>query len=152
VIWASAGPDQTVNAAANGLAAVALNGSSSLDPRGVINAYVWSLSGNVIASGSNPVANLPIGTNPILLTLTDNQGQTAVDETTVVVLRPLVVTLTATPTNAPASPQTVQFTAQASGGGLFDSTDDHRGTITAQGENSASGEVATNAFDDVTGT
>lgn len=151
--WANAGAAQTVNAAAtNGTATVTLTGAGSLDPDGVITSYAWSMNGNLLATGVNPVLNLPIGTNTILLTVTDNQGQTAVDETTVVVLPPLLVTLAATPTNGPAAPLTVQFNGQASGGSLFDSTDDHQGTIAAQGENSGSGEVATNAFDDVTGT
>jgi hypothetical protein len=69
-------------------------------------------------------------------------------------LPPLAVSLSATPTDAGASPVTVQFTAQATGGRSatvpFDTTDDHLGTVTAAGENdglNGNWEVATNAFD-----
>lgn len=67
------------------------------------------------------------------------------------------------PTNAPfsltstvglgaadAAQQTVSFSAKAVGGRLdvtFDISDDQTGVITAQGQNTDSGEVATNAFD-----
>ena len=71
---------------------------------------------------------------------------------------PLTATATATPTNG-AAPFTVQFTGQASGGRSsgtpIDTTDDHQGTVTAAGENNdinPNWEVATNAFDDTTGT
>jgi PKD repeat protein len=71
---------------------------------------------------------------------------------------PLTVTATATPTNGGA-PFTVQFTGQASGGRssvtTVDTTDDHLGTVTAAGENNGingNWEVATNVFDDITGT
>jgi len=71
---------------------------------------------------------------------------------------PLIATPTATPTYGVA-PLTVQFTGQASGGRstvpLIDTTDDHLGTVTAAGENNGINgfwEVATNAFDDTTGT
>jgi len=69
-------------------------------------------------------------------------------------LPPLVVSLSATPTNSSTSPVTVQFTAQATGGTPapvpFDTTDDHLGVMTAAGENNGlngNWEVATNAFD-----
>jgi PKD repeat protein len=71
---------------------------------------------------------------------------------------PLTATATATPTNG-AAPFTVQFTGQASGGRSsvtpVDTTDDHLGSVTAAGQNNGINglwEVATNAFDDTTGT
>jgi hypothetical protein len=71
---------------------------------------------------------------------------------------PLIATATATPTNG-AAPLTVQFTGQASGGRStvtpVDTTGDHLGSVTAAGENNGINgfwEVATNAFDNVTGT
>ena len=71
---------------------------------------------------------------------------------------PLAATAAATPTNG-AAPITVQFTGQASGGRTtvtpVDTTEDHSGTVTAAGENNGLNnlwEVATNAFDDTTGT
>jgi PKD repeat protein len=71
---------------------------------------------------------------------------------------PLAATISATPVSGPA-PLTVQFNGQISGGrtnlGPIDTTDLHSGVITAQGENSGlngNQEVASNAFDDTTGT
>ncbi|HWW02016.1 MAG TPA: glycoside hydrolase family 38 C-terminal domain-containing protein [Candidatus Acidoferrum sp.] len=153
--WAKAGPNQTVNAATtNGPATVKLDGSGSAAPGGTIVSYLWSQNGTVLATGGKPVVTLPLGTNVILLTVADDKGQTAADATTIVVLPPLTVTLTANPTNSSGPPLTVQFTGQASGGlagSSVDTTDDHLGTITAQGENNGingNWEMATNAFDD----
>ncbi len=153
LLWANAGPSRTVNAlTTNGPAVVTLDGSASADPDGAILSYAWSMNGAPLASGVRPVVNLPLGTNTIFLAVTDEQGQTAIDTTTILVLPPLTLSVSATPMNAPAAPLTVRFSTQTSGGGLSDSTDDHRGTATAQGENSGSGEVARNAFDNITGT
>ena len=93
--------------------------------------------------------NLPLGTNVIVLTVTDDQGGTGQAAVTVTVLTPLNVTLTASPTNGVSAPLTVEFTGQASGGNLipYDTTDDQSGTITAQGQNSPN-ETAVKAFDD----
>jgi PKD domain/Ig-like domain from next to BRCA1 gene len=75
-----------------------------------------------------------------------------------ILVAPLTATASGTPTNG-AAPLTVQFTGQASGGRSsvtpIDTTDDHLGTVTAAGENNGINgfwEVATNAFDDTTGT
>ena len=152
--WANAGPDQILNAATtNGTATVALNGSGSADPDGTILSYVWSQNGTVLATGVNPTVTLPLGTNTIVLTVTDNQGGTSQDAVTLTVLPPLTVTLTASPTNASSAPLTVLFTGQASGGNLtpYDTTDDQTGTITAQGQNSPN-ETAVRAFDNSTST
>ena len=67
--------------------------------------------------------------------------------------QPLYAVAGATPAAATITNESVQFTAQGFAGRLagtfnFNTTDDHLGTITAQGENSASGEVAANVFDD----
>jgi PKD repeat protein len=153
--WANAGPDQRVNApGTNGPATVLLDGSASADPDGAIVSYVWSQNGAPLATGVKPSVSLPIGTNLILLTVTDNQGLTGVGQTTIIVLAPLQVSLSATPTNGSSAPLTVQFIGQASGGNLAqasDTTDDHLGTVTAEGQNNGingNWEVATNAFDD----
>jgi len=73
-------------------------------------------------------------------------------------VKPLTALAAATPTHG-ASPFTVQFTGQASGGRYYlppvDTTDDHAGAVTAAGENNGlngNWEVATNAFDNHTGT
>jgi alpha-mannosidase len=146
--WAVAGTDRLVSAGTNGLATLMLDGSGSTDPDGTIVSYNWSCNGAPLATGMQPIVNLPLGTNFIVLTVTDNQGASSQDTVTLTVLTPLNVTLSATPTTAGAPPLTVQFTGQASGGSLAtsDTTDDHLGTITAQGDNSPN-EVATNAFD-----
>jgi alpha-mannosidase len=147
--WANAGASRIINAGQNGTATVTLDASGSADPDGTIASYLWSQNGTVFASSVNPTVTLPIGTNHILLTVTDNEGGIGQDIVTLTVLPPLSVTLTATPTNATAAPLTVQFSAQAGGGlsGPQDTTDDHQGTISAQGENTPN-EAATNAFDD----
>lgn len=147
--WANAGPDQTLTTATtNGTVTVILNASASVDPDGTILSYLWSQNGTVLTNGVTPTVTLAIGTNIIMLTVTDNQGGTSQDVVTLTVLPPLTVTLTASPTQSNSAPLTVQFTGQASGGALAasDTTDDHLGTITAQGQNPPN-EVATNAFD-----
>jgi len=152
-LWANAGADQIVNAVTtNGPGLVTLDGSASVNPDGTSLSYAWSTNGTSVASGVEPMVVLPLGTNTILLTVTDAQGRRGMDYTTVIVVPPLIVSLTATPTNGPATPLLVQFTGEASGGGFADSTDDQLGTITAQGEHTGAGEVATNAFDNTTGT
>jgi PKD repeat protein len=153
--WANAGPNQIVTApTTNATATVALNGSGSGDPDGAIVSYVWSRNGTALATGISPVVNLPIGTNAVLLTVSDNAGETGQGLVSVTVLSPLTVSLSATPTNASAAPLTVQFSGQATGGipapVPYDTTDDHLGTVTAAGENNGlngNWEVATNAFD-----
>jgi hypothetical protein len=97
---ASAGPNQILYANARGTATLTLDGSGSTDLGGTITSYVWRANGTVLASGVNPVVTLPISTNLIVLTLTDNQGQTANDQTTVQVRVPLTTTY---PTNAYAA-------------------------------------------------
>src|SRR5205823_6203541 len=157
--WANAGPNQRVNAGrTNGTAAVRLDGTGSADPDGAIVSYTWSQDGALIATGASPTINLSIGTNLIFLTLTDNAGETATAATTVTVLPPLAVTLSGAPTLGSSPPLTVQFTGSASGGPSSpapDTTDDHLGAVTAQGENNGINglyEVAANAFDDNIGT
>ena len=148
--WANAGLDRTLNApASNTTASVTLDASGSADPDGTITSYVWSMNGSVVGTGVSPTVSLPIGTNVISLTITDDQGATGDDVVTIAVLPPLAVSLTATPTNSTSAPLTVQFAASASGGPpASDTTDDHVGTITAQGQNSPN-EMATNAFDNI---
>lgn len=146
--WADAGPDRQVNAGAGGTASVTLDGSGSMDPDGTIISYAWSQNGTPLASGVRPTVNLPLGTNVVVLTVTDDQGGTGQAVVTLTVLTPLNVTLTASPTNGSSAPLTVQFTGQATGGNLvpYDTTDDQAGTITAQGENSPN-ETRAKAFD-----
>jgi len=97
---------------------------------------------------------LPIGTNAIILTVTDDKGGIGQGEVTIVILPPLTLAINASPTNSSGPPLTVQFSGQATGGTPaplpYDTTDDHLGTVTAAGENNGINgnfEVATNAFD-----
>ena len=147
--WANAGPDKTLNAGPGGTAAVMLDGSGSLDPDGTIVAYAWSENGAPLATGMQPIVNLATGVHSLLLTVTDNHGATSQDLVGFTILTPLNVTLTASPTNGSAAPVLVQFTGLASGAGpmaAYDTTDDHQGVVTAQGQNSPN-EIAVNAFD-----
>jgi PKD repeat protein len=117
--------------------------------------YFWSLGDGTTSTAQNPQH-----------TYTNNGTYTAVlgvsygiytgtNTMAVTVGPPLTATATATPTSGSA-PLVVQFTGLGSGGRgslpAYDTTDDHLGTITAQGQNTASGEVAANAFDNSTTT
>ncbi len=69
---------------------------------------------------------------------------------------PLTLVASANPSAPPAAPQLVQFSAQASGGNVgeppYDTTDDARGTISAQGQNAGPGEGFAQAFDNSSAT
>lgn len=52
---------------------VALNSS---DPDGSVTTYEWTLDGSVVATGADTSATLPVGTNSLTLTVTDNGGAT----------------------------------------------------------------------------
>jgi hypothetical protein len=87
---ANAGADVSITLPAN---SVTLNGSSSYDPDGSISKYAWSkVSGPtqyLIGSTGSAVtimSNLVAGTYVFRLTVTDNQGATASDDVTVLVL------------------------------------------------------------------
>jgi PKD repeat protein len=147
--WAEAGPDRRVNADRSLTANVPLDASSSADRDGQIVSYLWTTNGNLAATGVHATIALPIGTNQILLTVTDDHGQTSYDSASVVVMSPLDVVAGATPTNSGTAPLTVQFSCKASGGKTTpsDTTDELTGTPSAQGQNSGSGETAASAFD-----
>ena len=69
--------------------------------------------------------------------------------------QPFYVTAAGAANAAAVTQQTVQFSAQGFAGRLAtaaDTTDDHLGTVSAQGENSASSEFAVNAFDNTSAT
>ncbi len=132
-----------------------LDGSRSASPEGTIVAYDWSESGTSLTNGVQPVVNLAVGTHLLVLTVTDSFGGTSQDMVKLTVLTPLNVTISGSPTNSPTAPLSVQFAGQATGGvapTAFDTTDDGQGTASAQGQNSGSGEVAANAFDNNTTT
>ncbi len=147
--WANAGPDRRVNADPSLQATVQLDATGSADPDGQIASFVWTTNGIVLATGPRPTVSLPMGTNQLVLAVTDDRGHVSRDALSIIVVTPLDVLLTAVPTNGATAPLTVQFGAQATGGKATtaDTTDDQSGTVTAQGQNGNSGEVAGNAFD-----
>lgn len=80
---ADAGPDQTGGTAvadSDGQPGedVTLDGSGSSDD-GSIASHVWTEFGNQIATGAAPTVNLPDGPHWLLLTVTDNEGNTGTD-------------------------------------------------------------------------
>ena len=89
---ANAGPDQTVtDVAGDGAEVVILNASASSDANGTIVAYEWREGDRVIAAGASPSVSLAVGTHPLTLQVTDNDGATGTDSIVVTVnpnLRP----------------------------------------------------------------
>ncbi len=84
---ANAGPDATISdIGANGLETVTLNGNGSSDTDGSIVNYIWNIMGYAPLEGINPTVNLPVGETTITLTVTDNQGATNTDTTTITVV------------------------------------------------------------------
>jgi hypothetical protein len=86
---ANAGNNLTITAPAN---SIMLNGSSSFDPDGTIQGYLWTqLSGPSASTISNPgdvsptVSGLVVGTYVYQLLVTDNNGATNSDQVTVTV-------------------------------------------------------------------
>jgi outer membrane autotransporter protein len=91
---ADAGADRTVNDT-NGQPgeSVTLDGSASRDPDGTIALYEWSVrvdaeTTRLIGTGQTLTTTLPDGRNDILLTVTDNAGNTAQDGVSITVGSP----------------------------------------------------------------
>jgi hypothetical protein len=84
---AHAGPDQTVTDDGDGITAIDLDATGSYDPDGALIDYAWALDGTVIANGITTTAILPIGTQTITLTVTDDSGQVATDDVIITVNR-----------------------------------------------------------------
>ena len=83
---ADAGPDQTVlDREGDGVETVVLDGSAGT---GSITVWEWKNGGTVLTNGIRCFATLPVGTNTVTLTVTDDQAQTA-EDTLQVVIRPL---------------------------------------------------------------
>jgi len=58
----------------NGSEDVELDGSSSYDPDGTIQSYVWTEGAVQLATGVNPTVSLAVGEHVITLKVTDNNG------------------------------------------------------------------------------
>lgn len=75
---ANAGSAQTVSDSdENGYETVTLDGSASSDADGTISSYMWVQDGVQIATTATASVDLPVGSNTIQLTVTDNEGATA---------------------------------------------------------------------------
>ena len=115
-------------------------------------AYWWSFGDGATSTVQNPQHTY---TNPgdylVILGVTCG-GYSGTNTALITIGSPLAASLTATP-GLGATPLTVQFTGQAAGGNgarpPYDTTDDQRGIITAQGNNPPN-ETCVNAFDDTT--
>ena len=105
---ANAGPDQTVNAAANGTATVNLDGSLSSDPDGDPLTFTWAGPFGSV-SGAQPQVILTGSVNVLQLTVDDGKGGTASANVTITVnsqgdTTPPVLTLPPTITREATSP------------------------------------------------
>ncbi len=116
--------------------------------------YDWSFGDGGTSSLQNPQHTFTnIGNYQVVLGVTFGI-QTGTNTALISIGPPLTATMSATPANG-AAPLTVQFAAQAGGGNgartPYDTTDDHLGNVTAQGDN-APNETSLKAFDDTTTT
>lgn len=96
-VWVSSGNAPIANAGPDrGLAAgstLALDGSFSIDRDGAISSYQWIHNGNILASGSMPTVQLPVGEQTVSLVVTDNDGYTSTDTLKVHVFAPRTVSI-----------------------------------------------------------
>ncbi|MCA9881473.1 MAG: DUF1593 domain-containing protein, partial [Anaerolineae bacterium] len=84
---ADAGSGQTVeDTDDNGLETITLDGTGSADPDGTLILYEWAENGTVIATGEQPTLDLIVGTHTIILTVTDDRGDTASDTVIITVI------------------------------------------------------------------
>lgn len=82
---ADAGDDQTCGTGPGGEADVTLDCSGSNDPDGDELTYTWYLDGEVIATGCNPVIELPCGTYTLELIVNDGTVDSEPDYVTITV-------------------------------------------------------------------
>ena len=81
---AVAGSDQNVfDRDDNGIENITFDGSGSSDVDGTIASYEWREGTTVIATGVSPTPSLSIGEHTIILTVTDDSGETDTDEVVV---------------------------------------------------------------------
>ena len=86
---ANAGPNQNFTVDDNNATvSVTLDGSMSTDPDGTIVSYLWNLNDALLASGSGPVVELPVGRHVITLVVTDDYGGADDDDVVINVTGP----------------------------------------------------------------
>ncbi len=130
---ANAGPDQTVTAAANGLATVNLDGSASSDPDGDTLTFTWAGPFGMV-TGAMPQVTLPVGDSVLQLTVDDGKGGTASSDVTItvnpaadttppVVTPPASITIPATEAAGARSSASAALAAFQAAGSAVDNVD-----------------------------
>jgi endonuclease/exonuclease/phosphatase family metal-dependent hydrolase len=95
---ANAGPDLLLaDFDGTGFEPVLFDGSASYDPDGEIVLYTWRLGAQTLASVAQPtvVVDLPVGVHEVVLTVTDDRGDTDSDD--------LIVTIVGRPNQPPVA-------------------------------------------------
>jgi outer membrane autotransporter protein len=91
---ANAGADRTiVDSDAEAGEDVVLDGAASIDANGTIVSYRWMRNGLQIAAGANPTVRLPDGDNLLTLIVTDDEGNTALDDVLIAIAQPPFVAI-----------------------------------------------------------
>jgi outer membrane protein assembly factor BamB len=88
---ADAGPDQTVYMDNLPSALVTLDGSASSDKDGDAFTYTWKQTDTTLATGVNPIVQLPLGTHTITLIVSDGRGGIDMDQVIITVYSQLKV-------------------------------------------------------------
>ncbi|WP_198037231.1 M4 family metallopeptidase [Maribacter hydrothermalis] len=89
---ANAGTDVTIeDTDLSGNETVTLNGSNSVDLDGTIVSYDWTENGTGIGTGTTPTIVFSVGVHNIILTVTDDQGATAMDSVRITITEPNTV-------------------------------------------------------------
>ncbi len=84
---ANAGPDQIIDDIdGNNLETVTLDGSASSDHNGSIENFSWTVGDTLLATGETVDVELELGLHEILLTVTDNEGNSANDLVQITIL------------------------------------------------------------------
>jgi len=83
---ADAGPDQSADdAGGDGVESFTLDGSTSADPNGSIVSYEWRDGSTLLGNAASIGATLSLGVHTIVLTVTDDGGETASDSALITV-------------------------------------------------------------------
>lgn len=92
----------------DGFETVTVDGSSSADPDGTITSYTWSLGKNVVAEGVVATIQLPVGTHRLVLTVTDDKGESNSAKIRIRVKRGAAAEAQPTEESAPDQPEPTQ--------------------------------------------